>query len=107
MLRLAVVLLAVICSVMAAQKCTTDALRVRSQPSTSGSTLRTLAKGASVNVISTSNGWSKIGNGQFVSAQYLKACGSAPAPSPSVGGGSNCGQAYVSGSPRGQKQCVK
>ncbi len=81
-MKQAVVLLAVVCCALAASKCTTDALRVRSKPSTSGATLRTLAKGASVNVISTANGWSKIGNGQYVSAQYLKACTTAPRPSP-------------------------
>ncbi len=97
-----------------AAKCTTDALRVRSKPSTSGATLRTLPKGASVNVISTNGGWATIGNGQYVSAQYLKACGAAPrpssprpaAPTPAVSGGSNCGQSYVSGVAKGQKQCV-
>jgi predicted chitinase len=66
---------------------TTAALNVRSAPSTSGTILRTLAQGASVNVISTSNGWSQIGNSEYVSATYLTNCGApAPAPSPSKGG---------------------
>ncbi len=103
MRAVAIVLLVIICSVFAASKCTSAALRVRSKPSTSGAILRTLPSGASVNVISNSNGWSKIGNAQYVSSQYLRACGSSsrpnkPATTPNrpaapVSGGSSQGRA--------------
>jgi len=71
---------ALVCSVFAATKCTSDALNVRATASTKAKILRTLPKGSKVNVISTSNGWAKIANGQFVSTQFLKACGTAPKP---------------------------
>ena len=61
-------------------KCATTSVNVRSSASTSGSVLRTLSRGQQVSVSSTSNGWSQIGSGQYVSAQYLGSCGSAPAP---------------------------
>ena len=52
----------------------TDSLNVRSGPSTSYSKLGTLSKGSKVEVISESNGWSKIkynGKEAYVSSMYL------------------------------------
>lgn len=48
------------------------ALNVRSAPNTSGKILRVLDKGAIVKVLSISNGWANIAEGQFVSAKYIK-----------------------------------
>jgi cell wall-associated NlpC family hydrolase len=71
-------------------QCTSSNLNVRASPGTSGRLLRTLPQGSSVNVISTSNGWAQIGSGQYVSAQYLRACASPSTPS---SGGSGQGVA--------------
>ncbi len=90
MLRAAIVLVALVCTAYAATKCTTTNLNVRSSPSTAAKILRTLPSGTSVNVASTASGWAQIGSGQYVSAQYLSNCASAPAP---VAGGSNQGVA--------------
>ena len=52
----------------------TESLNVRSGPSTSYSKLGTLSKGTKVEVLSESNGWSKIkynGKEAYVSSQYL------------------------------------
>ena len=57
----------------------TDSLNVRSGPSTSYSKLGTLSKGTKVEVISESNGWSKIlynNKEAYVSSQYLSEVGS-------------------------------
>ena len=57
----------------------TDSLNVRSGPSTSYSKLGTLSKGTKVEVISESNGWSKIlynDKEAYVSSQYLSEIGS-------------------------------
>ena len=54
---------------------TTAGLNVRTGPSTSYAKIATLSYGQSVNVLSTSNGWSKInynGSTGYVSSQYLQ-----------------------------------
>lgn len=47
-------------------------LNVRSGAGTNYSIVKALPNGTKVTVYETSNGWSRIGNGQWVSAQYLK-----------------------------------
>ena len=47
-------------------------LNVRSGAGTNYSIVKGLPYGTKVTVYETSNGWSRIGNGQWVSAQYLK-----------------------------------
>ncbi|MCC3867542.1 C40 family peptidase [Terrisporobacter mayombei] len=57
----------------------TSTLNVRSGPSTSYSVIGTLSSGTKVEVISTSNGWSKIkysGKTGYVSSQYLSSSAS-------------------------------
>jgi len=67
-------------------KCTTTALNLRQQPSTSSKIIKTLPKGTQVDVVSTSNGWSKTAGG-YLSSKYLTSCGGpAPAPAPAAGG---------------------
>jgi hypothetical protein len=70
----------VLAQASATKKCTSTALNVRASASTKGKLLRTLPQGSSVNVVSQANGWAKIANGQYVSAQYLKACGGSSKP---------------------------
>jgi len=50
---------------------TTAELNVRTGPSTSYSRVKTLSYGSKVCVVSTSNGWSKLNDGYYVSASYL------------------------------------
>ncbi|WP_158540694.1 SH3 domain-containing protein [Romboutsia weinsteinii] len=59
----------------------TSSLNVRSGPSTSSSKIGSLAKGSKVEVLSESNGWSKInynGKDAYVSSQYLDKVGTTP-----------------------------
>jgi uncharacterized protein YgiM (DUF1202 family) len=50
---------------------TASALNVRTGIGTSNSIVTTLTKGAQVTVYEESNGWSRIGDGKWVSSQYL------------------------------------
>ena len=59
-------------------KCTTTALNVRTGPSTSYKKIKTLSKGAKVCVVSTKSGWSKLNDGNYVSASYLTTCPTNP-----------------------------
>ena len=74
---------------------TTAGLNVRTGPSTSYAKIATLSYGQSVNVLSTSNGWSKInynGSTGYVSSQYLQS------KKPSSSSSSNSGSTSVSSS---------
>lgn len=74
---------------------TTAGLNVRTGPSTSYAKIVTLSYGQSVNVLSTSNGWSKInysGSTGYVSSQYLQS------KKPSSSSSSNSGSTSVSSS---------
>lgn len=74
---------------------TTAGLNVRTGPSTSYTKIATLSYGQSVNVLSTSNGWSKInysGSTGYVSSQYLQST------KPSSSSSSNSGSTSVSSS---------
>lgn len=74
---------------------TTAGLNVRTGPSTSYAKIATLSYGQSVNVLSTSNGWSKInysGSTGYVSSQYLQST------KPSSSSSSNSGSTSVSSS---------
>ena len=74
---------------------TTAGLNVRTGPSTSYAKIVTLSYGQSVNVLSTSNGWSKInysGSTGYVSSQYLQST------KPSSSSSSNSGSTSVSSS---------
>ena len=74
---------------------TTAGLNVRTGPSTSYAKIGTLSYGQSVNVLSTSNGWSKInysGSTGYVSSQYLQST------KPSSSSSSNSGSTSVSSS---------
>ena len=56
-------------------ECSGDGINVRSGPSTDTSSVGTLSKGETVNVIGTGNGWVKIsykGNTAYVSAQFIQ-----------------------------------
>ncbi len=57
-------------------QCTTDALNLRTSPSTGARIVRTLSKGTTVNVYSTNNGWAQV-DGGYVSTQYLGNCAGA------------------------------
>lgn len=48
-----------------------SALNVRSGAGTNSEVVRTIANGTKVTVYEESNGWSRIGNGEWVSSQYL------------------------------------
>lgn len=50
---------------------TASALNVRSGAGTNHSVRRTISKGTAVTVYEESNGWSRIGNGEWVSSKYL------------------------------------
>lgn len=50
---------------------TASALNVRSGAGTNYKVLRVIYKGHRVNVYETKNGWSRIGNGEWVSSKYL------------------------------------
>lgn len=52
---------------------TASTLNVRKGPGTSYAKAGTLSYGATVEVVSISNGWAKLSNGNYVSAQYLRA----------------------------------
>jgi len=54
-------------------KYTTSDLNVRTGPGTNYSKVKTLARGASVCVVSTTNGWAKLNDGYYVSNSYLTA----------------------------------
>ena len=54
-------------------------LNVRSGPSTSNGRVGALSKGATVTIYEESNGWYRIGNNQWVSAQYVSVNGQTPA----------------------------
>ena len=74
---------------------TTSGLNMRTGPATSYAKITTIAYGQSVNVISTSNGWSKInysGSTGYVSSQYLQST------KPSSSSSSNSGSTSVSSS---------
>ena len=74
---------------------TTSGLNMRTGPATSYAKITTLAYGQSVNVLSTSNGWSKInysGSTGYVSSQYLQST------KPSSSSSSNSGSTSVSSS---------
>ena len=51
---------------------TTTALNVRKGPSTSYTRVKTLNSGTTVCVVSITNGWAKLSDGYYVSAQYIK-----------------------------------
>lgn len=51
---------------------TASALNVRAGAGTNYKVLRVIYKGHKVNVYETKNGWSRIGNGEWVSSSYLK-----------------------------------
>lgn len=72
---------------------TASSLRVRSGAGTNFSQIGSLKNGATVKVESIANGWAKLENGGYVSAQYLaevvdngeaQTCTSPPAPSTSA-----------------------
>ena len=72
---------------------TTSGLNMRTGPATSYAKITTIAYGQSVNVLSTSNGWSKInysGSTGYVSSQYLQST------KPSSSSSSNSGSTSVS-----------
>ena len=74
---------------------TTSGLNMRTGPATSYAKITTIAYGQSVNVLSTSNGWSKInysGSTGYVSSQYLQST------KPSSSSSSNSGSTSVSSS---------
>ena len=74
---------------------TTSGLNMRTGPATSYAKITTIAYGQSVNVLSTSNGWSKInysGSTGYVSSQYLQS------KKPSSSSSSNSGSTSVSSS---------
>ena len=74
---------------------TTSGLNMRTGPATSYAKITTIAYGQSVNVLSTSNGWSKInysGSTGYVSSQYLQST------KPSSSASSNSGSTSVSSS---------
>ena len=74
---------------------TTAGLNIRTGPATSYAKIATIAYGQSVNVLSTSNGWSKInysGSTGYVSSQYLQST------KPSSSSSSNSGSTSVSSS---------
>ena len=74
---------------------TTSGLNMRTGPATSYAKMTTIAYGQSVNVLSTSNGWSKInysGSTGYVSSQYLQST------KPSSSSSSNSGSTSVSSS---------
>ena len=50
---------------------TTTALNVRKGPSTSYTRVKTLNSGTTVCVVSITNGWAKLNDGYYVSAQYI------------------------------------
>ena len=75
-------------STSCSNKCTTTALNVRSGPGTNYKKLKTLSTGAKVCVASTSNGWSKLNDGTYVSASYLGSCPSNNSNQP-ISGNSN------------------
>lgn len=52
-----------------------SSLNVRSGPSTNYSVVGSLSNGTKVTVYEESNGWSRIGNGRWVSSQYLTSSG--------------------------------
>ena len=51
---------------------TTSDLNVRSGPGTNYAIKKTVSKGATVCVVSTSNGWAKLKDGKYVSAKYIQ-----------------------------------
>jgi len=57
-------------------------LNVRSGPGTGYSVTGSLAKGATVCVVSISNGWAKLNNGKYVSSQYISKSSPSPSPTP-------------------------
>ena len=74
---------------------TTSGLNMRTGPATSYAKITTIAYGQSVNVLYTSNGWSKInysGSTGYVSSQYLQST------KPSSSSSSNSGSTSVSSS---------
>ena len=74
---------------------TTSGLNMRTGPATSYAKITTIAYGQSVNVLSTSNGWSKLnysGSTGYVSSQYLQS------KKPSSSSSSNSGSTSVSSS---------
>ena len=58
-----------------------SALNVRSGAGTNYGVIRTIANGTKVTVYEEKNGWSRIGNGEWVSSQYLVSETSQPASS--------------------------
>lgn len=58
-----------------------SSLNVRSGPSTNNSIVGSLSNGTKVTVYEERNGWARIGDGRWVSAQYLTSSGSSSRPS--------------------------
>lgn len=55
---------------------TTTSVNVRSGPGTNYGKVKTLNSGATVCVVSKSNGWAKLNDGRYISAQYISTQGS-------------------------------
>jgi len=67
---------------------TTDALNIRKGPSTSYGKVKTVARCTSLKVVSISNGWAKLSDGNYCSASYIKTsnpCGSTTVVVPTNG----------------------
>jgi len=62
--------------------CTTNALNVRAGPSTGHKIVGSMSLGASCCVVSISNGWAKLSNGNYVSSSYISKTKPKPSPTP-------------------------
>jgi len=64
---------------------TTSVLNIRNGPGTGYALAGTYSLGATVCVVSISNGWAKLSTGKYVSSDYISKSSPAPAPTPSGG----------------------
>lgn len=67
-------------------KCATTSVNMRAGPSTSNKIVKTISTGTKVCVVSTSNGWSKLNNGNYISSKYLGSCSSTSSSGNTSGG---------------------